>query len=287
MFDLIKINTKSVCCLGDLHGNFNDITYFIKTYDITDTTLIFCGDIDIGFYKTDYYKQIFNKIKKELSKRNIYVLFIRGNHDSFDAFNGNEYKDKRIKTLRDYTVIQIYQLDDIKYEHEPFNILAVGGAISIDRTWRITRTERRALEYKHHHACTFEEAYYNCPQEYWVKEEPFYDEEKLNEIKEKNIKINAVCTHTCPHFCVPLTKDGIKGWLLEDSKLEKDIDKERQTLTNIYNKLIEDRHPISKWCYGHYHFHQFETINNINFYLLDMDRKGKMDFIEIYNNQKF
>ena len=121
-------------------------------------------------------------------------------------------------------------------------------------------------------------------QEYWIGEEPFFDKNKLGEIKNNGVKLNAICTHTCPDFCAPYTKDGIKGWLLEDSKLEKDIDKERQTMTDLYNKLIEDGHPIDKWCYGHYHFHDFQEIDGIKFYLLDMDRNGVMDFVEIYRN---
>ena len=148
----------------------------------------------------------------------------------------------------------------------------------------MARTERRALEYMHHHGCSFEEAFRKCPQEYWIGEEPFFDKNKLDEIKNNGVKLNAICTHTCPDFCVPYTKDGIKGWLLEDSKLEEDIDKERQTMTDLYNKLIEDGHPIDKWCYGHYHFHNFQEIDGIKFYLLDMDRNGVMDFVEIYRN---
>lgn len=284
--DILKYNVKSVICLGDLHGNFQDITYFIKTYDIKDTLIIFCGDIAMGFYKPDYYNQIFNKIKKELSRRNTYILFCRGNHDCIDDFNGNTYKDKRIRTLRDYTVTQVFDIKDVEYKEPSYNILNVGGAISIDRTYRLARTERRALEYMHHHGCSYEEAFRKCPQEYWLREEPFFDKDKLDEIKNSGIKINAVCTHTCPDFCIPYTKDGIKGWLLEDDKLEEDIDKERQTMTDLYNKLIEDNHPIDKWCYGHYHFHNYTKINDIDFYLLDMDRNGKMDFVEIKHFDK-
>lgn len=286
MLDILKINSKSVICVGDLHGNFKDIPYFIKTHDLKNAVIIFCGDIGFGFYKPDYYQQIFNKIKKELSKRNIYILFIRGNHDCVADFNSNLYKNKRIRTLRDYTITQIFNIDDTEYKGNSYNILNVGGAISIDRTWRLARTERRALEYKHHHNCSFEEAMIKCQQEYWVGEEPFFDKDKLDEIKKSGIRINAVCTHTCPHFCVPYTKDGIKGWLLEDDKLESDIDHERQTMTNLYNRLVEeDEHPIDKWCYGHYHFHNLEEIDGIRFYLLDMDRKGIMDYIELYRKE--
>ena len=32
--DILKINTEAVYCVGDLHGNFNDILFFIKSKDI-------------------------------------------------------------------------------------------------------------------------------------------------------------------------------------------------------------------------------------------------------------
>ncbi len=285
--DILKIHTDSVLCVGDLHGSFKDISYFIKTYNIQNSTIIFCGDFGIGFYKPDYYKQEFSRITKECKKRNVYVLAVRGNHDDVQEFNGNTYKKgKYIKTLRDYTIVQFYGLDDIEEKGEAFNVIAIGGAISIDRTYRLARTERRALEYMHYHFCPFEEAFRKCQQEYWLGEEPFFDKDKLDEIKSSGIKIDAVCTHTCPHFCIPYTKDGIQGWLLEDSKLEADIDHERQTMSNIYHRLLEDEHPISKWCYGHYHFHNTEKIDNVTFHLLDMDRNGKMDFVEIKNFSK-
>lgn len=276
--EILKINTKTVYCVGDLHGNFNDIPYFIKNNDISDAAILFCGDVGIGFHKPDYYSQTFGKIKNELEKRNIYLLFIRGNHDSVAEFNGNTYKDERIRTLRDYTVTQVYGIEDKEFAGESFNVLSVGGAISIDRTWRLTRMERSALIYMHHHGCDYDEAFRKCQQEYWTGEEPFFDKEKLDELRDSGIKIDAVCTHTCPHFCIPYTKDGIAAWFKVDDRLEADLDHERMTMTNIYERLLEDKHPIGVWCYGHYHFHDFYVIDNTKFYLLDMDRNGKMDY---------
>ena len=274
--NLIKINTENVYCLGDLHGSFLDIKYFVTSHDIKDSVLIFCGDIGMGFNKPEYYKQIFKKLNRKLKKQNVYVLFLRGNHDSPEDFNNELYKSSNIKTLEDYTIISI---------NDEFNILCVGGAISIDRMSRKHQMTQQAFSYMRFHNSSFEEAIKEVPQLYWENEAPFFNRQKMNEIFENNIKINAVCSHTCPYFCEPRTKDGIKEWLKYDSTLEKDLDNERNTMTFIYNDLMENKHPIKKWCYGHFHYHNFEEINGIDFHLIDMDRNGRMDYVELYRKK--
>lgn len=284
-----------------LYGNYDILSQFQPLFNMCgkrcslvkdkrgDFRLNICDDNFSGIMPNTRY------FEKQNIKENCFCLqtemsnfFVRRNGKSYftgncsDEFNGNTYKDKRIRTLRDYTVTQIFDINDIEYKGTSYNILNVGGAISIDRTYRLARTERRALEYMHHHGCLFEEAFRKCPQEYWIGEEPFFDKNKLDEIKNNGVKINAICTHTCPDFCVPYTKEGIRGWLLEDDKLEGDLNKERQVMTNLYEKVIADGHPLETWCYGHYHIHNTEIIDNVKFHLLDMDRNGVMDFVEIY-----
>lgn len=282
MFDLLKLNIEAVTCVGDLHGNFGSIIQLIKTYDIKNTLIVFCGDISLGFHKPDYYENTFKKINREASRRNIYLYFIRGNHDDPASFNGNLYKGKRIRTIRDYSVIECYGLNDTEMSGEKYTILAVGGALSIDRTERIAKTEYEAHRYMRFHlGVDYDEAYRRCPQCYWVDEMPVFDPKKLDEIKENGIKIDCVCTHTAPYFCEPITKEGVKKWFYVDKELEKDLDIERQTITDIYNKLLIDGHPVEKWVYGHFHFHNTKEIDGIMFYLLDMERGGRFDSVTV------
>lgn len=286
MIKTIDIHTKSIVAVGDLHGYFNDIGYFIKSYNFTDTTIIFCGDIGMGFCKPEHYKTVFNKISRIINKRNVHLIFLRGNHDNPLYFDGNFMsKSKCIHFVKDYTVINFYKMDDTDKINEPYSVLAVGGGLSIDRTMRIRHTKEVARKYmRYHNGVNLEMAYKECPQCYWSNEMPVYDEASLNEIKDNGINIRVICTHTSPDFTYPFTKEGIRGWLLEDDKLEEDLNKERQVMTNLYEKVIADGHPLEIWCYGHYHIHNTEIIDNVKFYLLDMDRNGVMDFVEIYRN---
>ena len=40
-----------------------------------------------------------------------------------------------------------------------------------------------------HHGCSFEEAFRKCPQEYWLGEEPSFNKDKLDEIKNADVKM--------------------------------------------------------------------------------------------------
>lgn len=282
MVNVVKIQAKSVYCTGDIHGNINAVSYQIKQYDIRDAVIVCCGDIGLGFNKPEYYRQLFNKVKKTLSKYNDYLILIRGNHDDPRYFDGKMFNDKRIKAVSDYTVVGICGEDR---EFFQFNILCIGGATSVDRVERMIRDNRVLMEYARHHVVgnldELNKQIGKIPMSYWRGEQPVYDEQKIDEIN-KNYQIDAVATHTCPSFCKPLTKDGIKYWMERDVDLENDIDNERETMDKIYHRLVSRQFLLSNWCYGHYHFHNMENINGIRFTLLDMERNGKMDMVEIY-----
>ena len=73
---------------GDIHGEFNSFGYGItKRYGIKNAHVIVAGDIGMGFYKHNYYVDMFTSMNKRLSALNVHVYFVRGNHDNPDYFN--------------------------------------------------------------------------------------------------------------------------------------------------------------------------------------------------------
>ena len=261
--------TNNIFFAGDIHGEFQTINVSINQYNLSDCAIVFCGDIGIGFEKEEYYIQTFNKLTKVLKKKNIHLYMFRGNHDSKDFFNGEHFNDfKYIHILPDYSVI----LCPTKA------ILCVGGATSIDRTYRLQCMERNAADYMRWHDCGWDEAYKNCKKFYWNNEAVVYDENELNQLDELGILIDTVCTHTAPSFCKPVTKIGIEGWLSLDENLSEDLDNERKSCELIYDYLKSHNHPLENWYYGHFHFHNTEIIDNVKFTLLDMSRE-KLDLI--------
>jgi len=242
------INLKeydNVIVSGDIHGNFETLAYKVcLQHQITDSIIIVAGDCGFGFEKPEYYKQIYSKINKKISKYNNIFIFVRGNHDDPSYFNNKLINHHNFFTVKDYSVIQT----------RTKNILCVGGATSIDRTDRIRRQEMQYAKKKF----------------YWCDEGPIYNEVELNDIKLNNINIDTVITHTSPDFCEKISKDGISGWADYDKNLIKDCDKERRVISTLYNKLRSDGHSLENWVYGHFHMSWWSSINNTNFTLLDI-----------------
>ncbi len=266
---LYKTETDNILFTGDLHGDFEAINVAINGNDLDNCGIIFCGDIGLGFEKEEHYRLKFNHLTKNLKKRNIHLYFFRGNHDSKSFFDGEHFTEfEYIHVIPDYSVIQT----------PAGNILCVGGAISIDRNWRLSQMELYAVRYARYHSCTMDEARKLCKQLYWEDEANVYDEKELSNLDELNIKIDTVCTHSCPSFCCPITKDGIKEWTEYDEELEKDLNNERKACDMLLEFLKSHGHPIASWYYGHFHFHNTEIIDNIKYTLLDMVRE-KMDLV--------
>ena len=266
---LYQIDTDNVFFTGDLHGEFTTINTTINRYNLENCVIIVCGDIGIGFEKEDYYVQTFNKLTKVLSRKNIHLYLFRGNHDNKDFFDGEHFNEfEYVHVISDYSVLQT----------PTRNILCIGGATSIDRTYRMQTMDRIALDYMRWHNCGWKEAYKNSKKLYWENEAIVFDETELTAINDLGIKIDTVCTHTAPTFCEPLTKGGIQGWLDVDPSLEEELDKERKTCDEILEWLKTNGHPIKNWYYGHFHFHSSEIKYDIRFTLLDMARE-KMDLI--------
>lgn len=268
----LNLDVDSIYAVGDIHGYFNSLLFFIKSKNITNSAIIVCGDCGIGYRKWDAEKNIQKHFNDLLIKQNVYVVLFRGNHDDPSFFTGNELCSNII-LIEDYTVVNN-------------NILCVGGAISIDRQYRLKIMGKLRADYLTYHPHkTYEDAIENTTMVYWDDEPPVYNETALSELKENGINITTVCTHTCPSFCYPLTKDGIKPWIEQDPDLDKDIDDERNVMTKLYDKLISDGHNIKEWIYGHYHTHKNEIIDNVNYILLDavVQEGGLVDIYEIKN----
>ena len=233
---------------GDIHGEFKTLLYEIKRKKISNAIILIAGDCGIGFEKSEYYTQLYKKLSETLQKLNCQLLLIRGNHDDPIYFEQKLIDFPYMKTLPDYSII--------RFKHR--NILCVGGAISVDRTYRLEimqRTRRKNSD---------------KPKCYWENEVVVFNESALAELKTNDIHIDTVVTHTAPSFCMPITKSGIESWLLADVQLDKDVTEERMVIDKIYSQLQSDTHPVSDWIYGHFHNSHVEYISNVCFRMLDI-----------------
>lgn len=246
---------KNVVVCGDIHGDFNGVIgKLCLQYQLENTLLIVAGDCCFGFNEVGYYKEVAKRHRKPLHDSNNWVVFVRGNHDNPAYFDGKAINHKRFIAVPDYSIIQAAGL----------TILCVGGAISIDRQYRIKAWQQNKGRFP---APSDQDPLE--PNYYWENESPILDTEKLSVIGEK-FKVDAVITHTAPSFCELQSKLGLASWCLNDENLMDDVNVERAIMDQLYQYLKEANHPISHWCYGHFHQSWHQNINGTFFKLLDI-----------------
>ena len=234
--------------LGDIHGNFNYLKWYIQNYKLNDCTIYQVGDFGIGFTSEFNDMNILGDLNKFLKERNIKMYAIRGNHDNPYFFDGHLDKHfDNLHLLADYTVTDV---NGIK-------ILGVGGATSIDRRPRLREMQEHAK-------------YGKSVELHWEDEIFKLDEEKLENIE----GIDILVTHTTMDFCTPVNKNGF-GYLVEqfaqdDPKLYDDLRTERDLVTKMWD-IIKKKNTPDYHFYGHFHRNITERIDNVHHQLLGIN----------------
>lgn len=243
---------KQVRFIGDIHGEFAPMVWdIIERKKLSDTLVVVCGDIGMGFSKPQYYTQEFAYHEKKLSKNNVMVAMLRGNHDNPLYFNNPELVEGytepgHIKLVPDYCILKTVC----------GNILCIGGARSLDKTMRV-------------------------PDISWWEGEmvtlpspEFYDE-----LDGSDIKVDVVCTHASPSVAKPTDEmldpnSQLILWSRHDKEVIDDNKRERGLLTDIFNTLKERGHNVHHWIYGHYHQSYYKEFADTTFIGLDMLRRN-------------
>ena len=248
-------DAKSLVICGDIHGDFVPLVYEITVrYGMRDTLVIVAGDCGFGFEKPNAYNNIFRRIEKRLVQNNCWIAMVRGNHDDPAYFelqaDGNTLiHHARWQTVPDYTVIQACGR----------MVLCVGGAVSVDRQIRMREMERHLGK-----------------RYYWPNETVRYDAEALEAIRNAGLKVDTVVTHTAPSMCEFQSKQGLATWAQCDATLLDDCNAERAAMDDIIVHLKQDKHPLERWYYGHFHNSWHSEIDGVWFKMLDI-----MELIEV------
>ena len=244
-------DAKGIAVSGDIHGEFNQLVYkCCIQYRMTDTIIIVAGDCGFGFEQPGYYENVYNRNRERLAKSNNWIVFVRGNHDNPAYFNDYPIKHRRWMTIPDYSIVKACG----------HTILCVGGAISVDRSYRISDP--------HYHVSKQDEPL--ARNIYWANEYPIFAVEKLDAISEK-CAIDAIVTHTAPSFCELTSKTGIAANMaIRDEDLTAHVKYERQVMDKILYYLKAKNHPLHHWFYGHFHQSWHQEIDGVQYNMLDI-----------------
>lgn len=240
--------------LGDIHGNFSLIGQYVKIYGIKNANLIQVGDFGVGFNFIKE-KRSLSLINEILIKNNVVLYAIRGNHDFKDFFDNDPFDLSNIKLVSDYTVLNF----DLGTS-DSVNVLFMGGAVSVDRSWRKTNKQSKG------------DMTIYPGQRWWDDEVFILDREKLLKIKD----IDIVVSHTSPDYCYPDNSNGF-GYFVEniikdtgDTNLRTDLMFERNQMTEAFFILRENGNNIKNHYYGHFHSKQSGRMFNTDYRLLDV-----------------
>jgi len=220
--------------VGDIHEKWNHLTSLIRKFNIADEVLIQVGDFGIGFRSAEKDKRRLRYLNKVLKTRNIQLYVVRGNHDNPSFFDGS-YEDKfpNVHLVRDYQIKTI----------QGYNVLFIGGAISVDRIDR-----KEGLDY-------------------WEDEVFNFDEEKLEAIE----GVDIVVTHSAPKNVYPHVMGSVvEKWSKKEKGLKTELIKERQKLLDTF-EILNKKNNIKTWCYGHFHESYRSKYKNTNFALININ----------------
>lgn len=129
-------NIKRILVSGDWHGYPEASTAAAKEAERKNCQVIVqCGDF--GFWPhtdPDYIEHV----NKAMIKREMLLVWIDGNHENFDALLDGEWE----KTPRGFWKIAsniLYAPRGLRWEWSEVKFLALGGAHSIDKMWRLSQ----------------------------------------------------------------------------------------------------------------------------------------------------
>jgi 3-oxoacid CoA-transferase subunit A len=220
---------------GDTHGQFDRIAKFCdKANTSKDDTLIILGDVGLN-----YFSDKRDRINKDLLQQlPINFFCIHGNHErrpsTINTYSEINWNGGEVYVEYEYPSL-MFAKDGEVFDIEGRQAIVIGGAYSVDKFYRITRSW------------------------HWFEDEQPSDAIKTtvtNKLNEIDWKINTVLSHTCPINYIP------REWFLEGID-QSSIDNS----TENWLQWIEENLDYKNWYCGH--FHGSKVIDKIRFMFHD------------------
>lgn len=226
---------------GDIHGSkANIVNFCMYSNPSCDDIIVILGDVGLNLYGD----KIDTRLKMEFSKLKPTIFCIHGNHEirpsNIPTYKTKEWNGGIVWYEEKYPNI-LFAKDGEIYNIEGIRHLAIGGAYSVDKYYRI-----------------------KYGYDWWEDEQPSKEIKKYVEQQVKEKEVDVILSHTCPFKYEP-----IETFLPEidqstvDKSTEKWLDK------------IEEMVDYKAWYCGHWHinkridkmhflFHDFESNHELN-----------------------
>ena len=216
---------------GDTHGQFDDVADFCRLNHTTKKDImIILGDVGLNYYGDS--KDLF---KKEFCQHLPITLFcIHGNHENrpqhLDSYYYSEFRGGPVLVEKDYPDL-IFAVDGGVYDFNGHRCLAIGGAYSVDKFYRLQRGWH-----------------------WWPDEQPDARTKEYveNVLAMHGHQMDVILSHTCPLHYIP-----VETFLPQIDQSTVD------NSTELWLGEIERSTDYNKWYCGHYHINK--AINKIRF----------------------
>jgi len=203
---------------GDIHGRPDNLLRLAENRIEETDTLILLGDVGANYYGNRRDRLI----KYELSSIKGIVLCIHGNHEmrphTIPSYKEKEWNGGIVWYEEEFPNL-LFAKDGEVYEIENRRYLALGGAYSVDKFYRL------------------EKGY-----GWWSNEQP--SEETKSSVNEKlaSLEVDIVLSHTCPYRYIP-TEMFLP--FIDQSTVDQS--------TEEWLGEIESRIDYKAWFCGHWH----------------------------------
>ncbi len=210
---------------GDIHGDFRDLLTFSQEHGLTqDDVIIILGDVGANYYLHGRDRQT----KKRASRSPATFLCIHGNHEARPQSLPELYHEQTWRGgqvfVEDAWPNLLFAKDGEVYDLDDFQTIAIGGAYSIDREWRLERG-----------------------MQWFPDEQP--DERTKERVTRaldvRNWRVDVVLSHTCPAKYTPV-EAYFPG--IDQSAVDKS--------TEEWLDSIEDKLDYQRWYCGHWHINK-------------------------------
>lgn len=207
---------------GDTHGQVFRIVSMIRRLRLgADDVIVILGDVGMNYYGNDHGDR---ERKKKLNREGVQILCIHGNHErrpaTIDTYKLKEWHGGLVYVEDDFPNL-LFAIDGEVYDLDGNNAIAIGGAYSVDKYYRLSRGLH-----------------------WFPDEQP--DEATKNRVEAKleelGWKIDIVLSHTCPARFVP-TEAFLPG--LDQSTVDSS--------TEEWLDTIAERLSYGRWYCGHWH----------------------------------